>query len=170
MITKILSVPFFTQLDNLLNPHGSCNVTSIAMCLWYLGVRGDGSMPQLEDQLYRLCLTHGLSRHSPTDLAKLVKLKGKNDVFKSTATLQNIVESIDSNKPTVVHGYFTRSGHIIECHGYTSDGFICHDPYGNYKDGYTGKPETGKDVFYSTQLIKDVCMPDGKLWLHSISN
>jgi hypothetical protein len=170
MSSRRLDVPFFTQLDNKLNPHGSCNVTSIAMALWYLGIRGDGSLPQLEDQLYQLCLDKRLSRHSPIDLAKLVKLKGKTDAFKQNATLTEINQSIDNNKPTVIHGYFTRSGHIIECHGYTRTGFICHDPYGDYKDGYTGKPESGKDVFYSTQIIRNVCMPDGQLWLHSIGH
>lgn len=170
MISKRLDVSFFSQLDNKFNPYGSCNVTSIAMCLSFLGIKGDGSKAQLEDQLYKLCDDNGLSRHSPYDLVKLVNLKGKKDDFTSTAKLSDIVKSINLGKPTVIHGFFTRSGHIIECHGYDPNGFICHDPYGDYKDRYTTSPNSGKNVYYSTEIIKKVCMPDGNLWLHSIGN
>jgi uncharacterized protein YvpB len=167
---KILNVPFLPQTDNQFNPKGSCNVTSIAMCLRFLGVVGDASYPQLEDQLYQLCLARQLSRHSPIDLAKLVVMKGKKDLFSPNATIRDLTEHIDKGFPTVIHGYFTRSGHIIECHGYTSKGLICHDPYGNYKDGYSSSVFNGNNVEYSYDLIKKVCMPDNNLWLHRISN
>jgi hypothetical protein len=170
MSSKQLNVPFFPQTDNQFNPYGSCNVTSIAMCLAFLGIVGDGSYKQLEDQLYQLCLQRGLSRHSPIDLAKLVEIKGKKDIFIPNGNIDLLENHIDRGFPTVLHGYFTRSGHIIECHGYNDKGLICHDPFGDYKDGYKSAVINGRNVVYSYDLIKRVCMPDGDLWLHRISN
>lgn len=167
---KILDVLFFSQLDNIFNPYGSCNVTAIAMCLSYLGIVGDNSQKQLEDQLYHLCLYNRLSRHDPLDLVKLVKLKGKKDQFRFDAKIKDVINSINAGKPTVLHGYFTRSGHIIVCHGYSGSNLICHDPYGNYMDNYSTDAINGKNVEYPIRLIEDVCMPDGNLWLHSICN
>ena len=47
---QISDFPYHTQLNNLNNPTGSCNVTSIAMCLAYFGVTAPTG--QLEDELY----------------------------------------------------------------------------------------------------------------------
>jgi len=166
---KILKVEFRSQLDNLFNPYGSCNVTSIAMALNYHGIIGTG-LGQLEDQLYKEMENRRWSRHNPYDLVKICELKKIADKFTSVGNILDIKESIDNNKPTVLHGYFTRSGHIIECHGYDGDTFICHDPYGSYLDGYCNSPNLGRDVRYSRKLIEEVCMPDGNLWIHSIGN
>lgn len=40
---KDLKVPYFSQLDNKYVPGGTCNVTSVAMCLAYRGIVGDGT-------------------------------------------------------------------------------------------------------------------------------
>jgi uncharacterized protein YvpB len=167
---KVLKVPFFPQTDNQFNPSGACNVTSIAMCLSFLGIKGDDSYKQLEDQLYQLCLKKGLSRNNPSDLARLVELKGKKDNYRHDGTIALLKKHIDRGFPTVIHGYFTRSGHIIECHGYSDCGLICHDPYGNYMDGYSTKVENGQNIEYSYDLINQVCLPDDNLWLHRIEN
>jgi uncharacterized protein YvpB len=170
MRSNVLNTPFFPQTDNIFNPNGACNVTSIAMCLSFLGIVGDGSGLQLEDQLYQTCLNNELSRHSPIDLAKLVSLKRKKDTFIVNGTIEQIKKHINLGFPCVIHGYFTRSGHIIEVHGYDEKGLICHDPYGSYLDGYKGKVSNGKNINYFYDLIKRVCMPDGDLWLHRIEN
>ena len=66
-----LNVPYKPQNDNIYNPTGSCNVTSIAMCLEFLGVKIENEN-QLEDIIYQQMSHSGLSRHSPFDLAKIV--------------------------------------------------------------------------------------------------
>ena len=167
---KTLNVPFFPQTDNKYNPHGACNVTSIAMALSFLGIKGDGSEKQLEDQLYQWLLKKGLSRHSPYDLAKLVESKGKKDNFNPIANFTQIKKHIDAGFPVVIHGFFTRSGHIIECHGYNEIGLICHDPYGDWEDGYLGSVNNGKNVLYTYHLIKQLCNPDNEFWVHFIQH
>ena len=145
---------YFCQWDNKLDPGGTCNVTSIAMALYYLGIRGDGSAG-LPDQLHERCDRLGLDRHSPDDLKKLVEsFDGYHDNYTSTGTLDDIKKSIDAGVPCVIHGWFTGSGHIILIKGYTDSGqFIVMDPAGEwFPNGYDDYA-SGKNNFYSDRLI-----------------
>lgn len=170
--------PYFSQLDNRNNPHGSCNVTSVAMCLAYFGIKGDGSQPQLEDQMYKRCIDRGWSRHSPYGLKALVESYGFVDDFTEKGTLADIRKAIDENKPCIVHGYFTRSGHIVTICGYDDQGFIVNDPYGEaFFDGksyYYDTNRSGKQLHYSTKMISVLCSPESvskpnNIFLHRIS-
>ncbi|MBI4784006.1 MAG: C39 family peptidase [Oscillatoriophycideae cyanobacterium NC_groundwater_1537_Pr4_S-0.65um_50_18] len=162
-----LKVPYFSQLDNSNNPYGSCNVTSIAMCLHYLGIRGNGQ-GQLEDQLYRKCEANGWDRHSPTDLKKLAESYGVKDDFSAKAYLKDIKEALDKGRPCIVHGYFTESGHIIVIRGYDVTGFWVNDPYGEYFSSGYRTDLSGGNLRYSYKLIQETCAVDGYIWLHRL--
>lgn len=164
-----LDIPFFSQLDNHYNPTGSCNVTSVAMCLCYLGVNPGGNYSQLEDELYRYMLDKNLSRHSPYDLAKVVRDYGHNDKFRTDATIEDCKNHLFSKKmPLIIHGYFTSFGHIIVIRGYNDHGFYVNDPYGKwFSTGYR-TDLTGENLLYSYELIKRTCIPDGSFWVHFI--
>lgn len=152
MVNKVtLSVPYFSQRDNAENPSGSCNVTSIAMCLSYLGVEAEGN-GQLEDELYRKCGSLGLSRHEATDLAYLVDtFPGIRDDYTPDGTLALIRNSLDKGSPCVIHTFLTGFGHIIAITGYDKDGFYVNDPWGEWnRDGYTASYEPS---YYSNALI-----------------
>jgi uncharacterized protein YvpB len=168
-----LKVPYFSQLDNRYNPTGSCNVTCVAMCLCYLGLpRPSGS--QLEDQLYRKLEELGRSRHNPYDLKYLIETyPGYKDIFRENGTFAGIKTSINAGNPVIIHGYFTRFGHIIVICGYDSTGFLVNDPYGEwFSTGYdTGR--TGESLHYSYKLIANTCSPESKanpknIWFHSV--
>lgn len=174
MTQKLLSVPYFSQLDNLNNPYGSCNVTSVAMCMAYFGIKGDGS-GQLEDQLYEYLLDHRMSRHNPHDLAQLFPTKGLSDRFQSKATWAEVREHIDAGNPAIAHGYFTRFGHIVAIVGYDDTAYsgrgawIVNDPYGEwFASGYR-TDVSGERVAYSYQMMDQLCSPDGDLWIHFVS-
>jgi uncharacterized protein YvpB len=165
-----LNVPYKSQLDNWYNPTGSCNVTSIAMCLEYFGVkRYDLRFSQLEDELYRYMIDIGLSRHSPHDLAKVVRDYGRRDDFTVWGTIDAVKEHLANGNPAVIHGYFTWFGHIIVLVGYDDNGFIVHDPYGEwFSTGYRNDL-SGAFLHYSYNLIRNTCIPDGQFWVHFIS-
>lgn len=173
-MAKILDVPYFSQLDNELNASGACNVTSISMVLYSLGLRGDGSYPQLEDQLYQRCLDNGWSRHDPYGLKKLVESYGYKDELTERGTLHDIRKAIDDGNPCVVHGYFTKFGHIVTIIGYDDHGFVVNDPYGEwFATGYNCNV-SGERLHYSNELIAEVCSPESAddpqhIWLHRIS-
>ena len=163
-----LDVPFKSQLDNRLNPTGSCNVTSIAMCLAYFGVKPKGS-GQLEDELYKYMEANNLSRHSPEDLAQVVRDYGLRDDFTVSGSVKRCCQHIQAGNPCVVHGYFTSFGHIIVLMGFDDEGFIVHDPYGEWFPSGYRTDFSGESLHYSYKLIERTCIPDGQFWVHYIS-
>lgn len=166
---KTLSVAYRSQLDNHHNPYGSCNVTSVAMCLGFFGVKSQDPNEQLEDELYRYMRDNSLSRHSPHDLAIVVRKYGCVNRFTFDATIDQVKSAIDSGNPCILHGYFTRFGHIVVAVGYNSAGLLIHDPYGEYfEDGYR-TDISGAWQRYSYDLIRRVCIPDGQFWVHFVS-
>jgi uncharacterized protein YvpB len=167
----ILGVPYESQLDNKNNPTGSCNVTCCSMVLKYYGVRGNGN-GQLEDQLYQWMIDNRLSRHSPQDLQKLLIARGVKDDYRSTYSIDQLKASLDKGHPIILHGYFTRFGHIIVLKGYNSKGFIVLDPYGEYFSTGYNTSVSGKDLTYSYRLITSVACDPGvsnSIWAHVVS-
>ena len=163
-----LNVPFLTQLDNTNNPHGSCNVTSVAMCMAFFGHPQKSGGKQLEDELYEYMINNGLSRHSPDDLRKVLIQYGYKDDFQPDAKWAEVKAWLDSGKPCITHGWFTQSGHIIVIVGYNNRGWIVNDPYGEWhKDGYDTQT-SGANLVYSYAMMRDVCGPDGDLWIHYV--
>lgn len=168
-----LSLPYFDQLDNSENPYGSCNVTSIAMCLAYLGAKRLSPQQRFPDELDDYCDNHGLDRHDPNALAKVVESYGFHDRFSTTASFDEVKEWLIQGNPAVTHGYFTASGHVIVIIGYNDKGFIVNDPYGElmyspsskYYNTYT----TGAGLTYSYNLMFDTCCTGNEFWVHFIS-
>lgn len=156
---KILKVPYFSQKDNALNPGGSCNVTSVAMCMSAMGIKGDNSYPQLEDQLYALCEKKGYSRHSPQTLVWLFKQKNLQDEFDQFCTFRKIKNHINEGFPVIVHGWWTSFGHIMPIIGYDDEAyngkgaFVCNDPAGEWSNGYYTGNLNGKHIRYSYNLM-----------------
>jgi uncharacterized protein YvpB len=164
-----LNISYKSQLDNEENPTGSCNVTSLAMCLQFLGAKRKTSSGQFEDELYRYAQDHGLSRHDPHDLATIVEAYGCRDDFRSDATIDQVKDWLAEGKPIVIHGYFTTFGHIVVIIGFNSTGFIVHDPYGEWTPYGYRTDLSGQAVHYSYNMIKSLCIPDGSFWVHFIS-
>ncbi len=165
-----LNVPFKSQLDNYYNPNGSCNVTSLAMCLEYLGVpRYDSRYRQMEDELYRWCLDRGYSYLNPEHLARVVRDYKRKDDFTYWGTIERCQNHLRGGNPCVIHGYFTSFGHIVVLVGFDANGFIVHDPFGEwFPTGYRND-RSGAYVHYSYNLIRRTCIPDGEFWVHYIS-
>jgi uncharacterized protein YvpB len=165
-----LQVPYLSQLDNLTNPYGTCNVTSVAMCMAYFGhpIRNSQNA-QLEDELNQYCSANGLDRHSPADLAKVLRTYGYKDDFQSNAKWGDVKQWLNQGNPCIVHGYFTGSGHIITIIGYNQTGWIVNDPYGEwYSTGYDTS-KSGAGLTYSYGMMRQICGPDGDLWIHYVS-
>lgn len=167
-----LKVPYLSQLDNLIAPGGTCNVTSVAMVMRYYGLVGDGQ-GQLEDQLSRKCQAEGWDRHSPFDLARLFFWKGIEDKFDHLASWARARAHLETKNPLVCHGYFTRFGHIIVIRGFDDSAysgrgaFIVNDPAGEWSEhGYLHHPGAGEGALYSYAMMNRLAAPDGQLWLH----
>mgnify|MGYP000199931678 FL=1 len=137
------------------------------MCLEYFGVTA--RQGQLEDELYEYALNKGYSRHSPYDLASIVRDYGRQDEFKANAKIEEVKDWLADGNPAVFHGYFTSFGHIIVAVGFDDAGFLAHDPYGEwFSTGYR-TDLSGEYLHYSYRLIRRTCIPDGDFWVHFIS-
>ncbi|MDJ0714811.1 MAG: C39 family peptidase [Prochloraceae cyanobacterium] len=146
-----LPVPYFSQRDNRHKPYGTCNVTSVAMCLAYYGIQPQTAHKQLEDELFEIVEQKGWDRHVHDDLRRLFELYGINDVFKTDASWDEVKCHLANKNPVIISGYFTRSGHIIVLRGYDATGFRVNDPYGEWFDsGYQNK--SGENLHYSYDL------------------
>jgi hypothetical protein len=163
-----LNVEYKSQLDNEFNPTGSCNVTSLAICLKHKGIVGNG-IGQLEDQLYKYMEDHNLSRHSPTDLAIVAYEHGVTDDFTQFGTIDRCQEHLSAGNLCIFHGWFTTFGHIIVAVGYDENGFIVHDPYGEWHHNGYDTSVSGAYLHYSYNMIKRLCSDDGQFWVHYIS-
>ncbi len=164
-----LKIPYRSQLDNEENPTGSCNVTSLAMAMDFVGIPRKSADGQYEDELYRFAEANGLSRHDPNDLARIVNLYGGHDNFRQDASIDDVKAWLAAGKPIVIHGYFTSFGHVIVLRGYDADGFIVNDPYGEWSASGYSTNVSGEGLHYSYDMIKRLCIPDGSFWVHFIS-
>jgi uncharacterized protein YvpB len=168
-MTRLLNVRHFSQLDNIYHPEGTCNLTSAAMCLDYHGVRPKKKGMQLEDELFEYVYNNKLSRHSAQDIARVIRAFGCSDKLTWDTTIEEVKESINNGNPCILHGMFTRGGHIIVARGYNEKGLIVNDPYGEfYHLGYDTNT-SGAALCYSYGLIQETCAFDGEFWVHSVS-
>lgn len=169
----LLQVPYRSQRDNVENPTGSCNVTSIAMCLLFLGMK-DPPGVQLEDDLYRTMDQRGWDRHDPQAMKNLIEsFQGYRDIFRVDGSFQNIRSSIDAGNPVIIHGYFTGSGHIVVICGYDATGFIVNDPYGEWFGTGYDTSRSGKMLHYSYGMMAHICSPESEAdpkncWYHTV--
>ncbi len=169
--SKVLNVPYHSQLNNAENPRGACNVTCFAMVMNYFKIKRKTNAVQFEDELYRYMINNGLSRHEPEDLAKMSEVYGLRNDLTLRGSQADIRRSIAEGKPCIIHGYFTSFGHIITIIGYDRNGFIVHDPFGEWTaNGYIEGPY-GDRLHYSNNLIQRTCSPEGSnfMWLHRLS-
>jgi Peptidase_C39 like family len=163
-----LNVPYFSQRDNPRSPGSTCNVTSIAMVMYYHGVRSKGG-GQLEDELLQWCLNKG-GPGCQTDnamLSKLIAAYGFKTSFSTTRKWAEIKTELVNRRPVVLGGDFTATGHIVCVIGYTPQGYIVNDPWGDALTGYTDTE--GRKLLYPYSYMDRVAGPDGNVWAHIIS-
>lgn len=163
-----LNVPYFSQRDNPRFDWSTCNVTAIAMVLYYYGVRSKWG-GQLEDELLQWCFDYA-GQGSQTDhnvLTALIKAYGFKTSFSATRKWADVRSELLNRRPVVLAGDFTASGHIITLIGYNSDGYIVQDPWGDALTGY--RDTEGRKLMYPYNYMNQVAGPDGNIWAHFIS-
>lgn len=163
--------PYLCQFDNKLYPGGSCNLTSLGMCLEHYGKKVPGPYARISDNLLHYADQAGLDRHALPDIAKISKHFGLGDNAGYTDTFEQIKQHLVGGNLVIVQGNFTASGHIIVVRGFdtVAGTFCCNDPAGNYfAPNHYSNPgwESGENVWYPSQWFREKAAPDGKVWAH----
>lgn len=169
-----IPVPHYSQRNNEFRPSGTCNVTSVAMCINYFAKKNavKREKQQLEDDLYLMVEQRGWDRHVHDHLSKLFPLFGLTNEFKVEASWEEIKVHLANNKPVIYSGRFTSAGHIIVIRGYDENNkqWIVNDPWGEYfASGYQDK--SGENLRYSYDLLSRISYSgQSHTWAHLPSN
>ncbi|MGB3237515.1 MAG: C39 family peptidase [Geitlerinemataceae cyanobacterium] len=163
-----LNVPYFSQRDNPRYYWSTCNVTAIAMVLYYYGLRPSYSYNLADELLEWILDRYGIDAQTDhTVLQQLIRAYGFKSSFSTTRKWSEIDWELANGRPLVLAGDFTATGHIVTVIGYAPEGLIVNDPWG---DAYTGYTNTeGRRLMYHNGYINQVCGPDGNIWAHFIS-
>lgn len=162
-----LNVPYFSQRDNPRFYWSTCNVTCIAMVMYYYGLRSKWG-GQLEDELLQWCFDYAGqgSQTNHSVLSALIRAYGFKGSFSTTRRWSEVRNELLNGRPVVLGADLTPSGHIVTIIGYNRYGYIVHDPWG---DAYTGYSNTeGRRISYSYGYLNRVAGPDGNVWAHFI--
>ena len=162
--SKIIQAAYYNHSDNLYEPASTCGVTSAAMLL---SAHGTVTTP---DKLYRR-FGKNQGQH-PGGLAEIYEAFGHQARSTYKGTFAEIRKAIDSGSPVVIHGYMTRSGHIVCVVGYDRFGLVVNDPAGAWngvpKIGYSNLPRNGKNRAYSYDWLRPIDVTDGDIWLSHV--
>ena len=165
----VLEVPYFTQRDNTRSPGGTCNVTSYAMDLTFLGAKRKYAylFDQFEDELSWMLEQNQRDRHSHEDLAWMGRQYGMNARFNVNRTFEQIRAEIRAGFPVVVSGTFTRAGHIVVLVGLQGQDFVANDPWGDALSRY--RDHNGNHVVYPLAYLRDTIRGGSNAkWAHFI--
>ncbi len=165
-----IKVPFFSQLDNRYKPHVTCNVTCVAMCCSFFGVKPRQTKIQLEDEFFTFLEGKGWNRTYHSNLVKLFQEYGIQDTFKTDATWEEVKEHLRKGNPVIYSGTLTHGGHIIVIRGFSESKqcWYVNDPYGEwFSYGYNTKL-TGDNLEYSYGLLSRKSMTGSPTttWAH----
>jgi hypothetical protein len=170
-------VPYFYQYDNKLYPASTCQNTSVAMVLAYLGWNGEPD---------DITAAHGKNKaQSPGGLAAVFNSYAQQLgvperlVPHMDGSVQDVKTLLAAGKPVIVHGYFTSYGHVLVILAFSGAHYVVHDPAGRwsevFKGGYGGRQSatSGKAVSYAAAPFEAaIATLDGvsfePIWYHEL--
>ena len=153
-----LNVPYYYQYNNSLHPSRSCQNTSAAMVLSYLGVNirpdeitqefGKDRAQSLDGMNYVFNL-----------LASRYGVKGINSL--PAGTIADLKGALDQGNPVIAHGFFTGGGHLVVVVGYDDNGYYVNDPAGTWSGSFGGgyprayqETTQGKAIYYPKRAFE----------------
>ncbi|MDN3920319.1 C39 family peptidase [Roseateles violae] len=170
------TVPYWNQNSNAVNPSGTCSTTSVAMLTDFYGITTPSTIGGYARTPDYLINRFGVGQTVPALAAIFNTMAAERgsavrDSGTTTGTIEELRARASQGKPTIVHGWFTSSGHIMVVTGFDGANYIVNDPYGKW-GLVTGSYDTsisGKGQKYPKADFDRVITDNGlgnDLWLH----
>lgn len=162
MSNLVITVPYYSQRDNISEPQRSCNKSACCMAAEYIkpGIFG-GS-----DNAYSVLLEGYGDTTNHEAHTRLLSARGISTEFRYDLSYEDLDESLFSRKMPVVIGVLHRGqvltpwgGHMIVVIGKRgADDYICHDPWGF---AFSYEYNDGKNCVIPKQSLDTRWLPDG---------
>lgn len=169
-------VPWLSQRDNANRPGGTCNVTCLAMVLQSYGVRPADARTQLEDEIFRHLDTNEARAWVRTNHPALANVNPwnvhyalewvVNTKYGSHARSRFVLDAtwealertvVDEQRPVILTGGFTQSGHIVALVGFTVVGdLVVNDPYGDWRGAPSYGVQAGQARIYPRSDMENI--------------
>ncbi|GAB2504476.1 C39 family peptidase [Microbulbifer agarilyticus] len=175
-VSRQARFPYWNQLDNEKEPLRTCSLTSMAMITDYfritnpqkLGMRTPDYLHQYFGGVLQTvpALKEGFNRLA-VELGSPVRNYGREN-----GTIDQLRRLASQGIPTIIHGWFTPSGHIIVVTGFDGDYYTVNDPFGRWnleKWGDYNSEVSGEGVRYPREAFEHAINDNGTgddLWLH----
>ena len=172
------AIPYFYQYANTLSPSATCQNTSIAMVLRWLGWSGtpDSITSRFGKNLAQ----------SPAGLAQVFNTLASEAGMDARLTphtdgsLAGFNELLAAGKPTIVHGYMTGYGHVVVALGRAGSDYVVNDPAGRWAERFKGgypygwNSSAGRAIRYARGPFEDaIATSNGvthlPLWYHELT-
>jgi hypothetical protein len=166
----LLSVPWYPQTDNIIQPDRTCNSSACAMCLEFLKPGSLPPGPKGDDAYIKKVFAIGdTTDHSVQ--TRVLQSYGVNSVFRYNLDFSDLDTELAAGRPIVLgilhrgptHNPTRNSGHMVVCLGRSADGksYTFHDPYGSMNRGYVGPVIEGRNVTYTRMELEKRWTADG---------
>lgn len=168
MSKVLLSVPYFSQVNNTDEYHGSgyrqCNLTTHAMAIDFL-TKGALSKKAKElgfcepESYYgKLLAKYGDTTDHTAHTRCIAQEFDIRSAWRTDLSKADLIAQLDKQLPVPMGVAYKGSGHIILAVGYNDRGLIVHDPYG-VRHGATDAYDvgvSGANDRYSWKLLNQV--------------
>ena len=129
-------IPYYNQYDNVNYGYATCQNTSVAMVLshYEYSIHPDTIFNEWGKDIAQ----------SPSGLNMVYRHYARNSDIQTftNASPEELQSALQQGYTAIVHGYFTRSGHVIVVHGFDGQRYYVNDPAGQwdgcFKCGYNG--------------------------------
>ncbi len=170
------NVPYFYQYNNVNNPGGTCQITTMAMCLKYYGYNS-----VTPDWIYNnfnyntaKTATGWASIFNQVAIAQNLNVRCTGWLEgdgKGVTYLRNLLAQ---GKPVTVSGYLTAYGHVITLVGFNGTQYIANDPAGQWSGQYQYggycqcDPTEGKYVYYDKNDLENAIIFNNDIEIREI--
>lgn len=151
------NVPYFYQYANTYEPGATCANTTMAMLLKYYGAS------YTPDQIYTEFRKQSQDEFKFdtifNKLAARAGLKQRIRVHMETGSVPQLEAELNKQRPVVIHGKFTSSGHVMLLIGNDGTNYTMNDPAGRWgqtlcnSTGYGASSTAGIGVKYGRSIV-----------------